>query len=94
MLVSYQIAGDKLVMTGPSGTGLDFRVQKNNQFGIIAISSVSEIEPYQTSPTIGAMTVVLVRRTKEFWMATMITGGAPVSIPDENDIVHGTCINK
>ena len=92
MLVNYQIAGDTLIQTWATGATHGFRIQKNNQFGIVAISAISEIEPNQTSPTIGAMTFVLARRTKEFWLATTVTGGG--NLPNENDILHGTCINK
>jgi hypothetical protein len=88
-LVSYQLAGNDLTQVWPSGTTSSFQVVQNNEYGLVGISSISEVEPNQAEPTVGAFTVVINRQTKEFWLATTIA-----KQPALNEIVHGPCVKK
>ncbi len=67
-----------------------FQVLQNNKYGLVGVSSISEIEPNQTSPTVGPMTIIIGKQTKEFWLTSAIVG-QPAAL---NEPVHGTCINK
>jgi hypothetical protein len=65
-----------------------YRILQNNDFGLVAASSISEIEEAQKDPTVGAFTVVINKRTGEFWLSTTIAGQAAVV----NQPVHGKCL--
>jgi hypothetical protein len=66
----------------------EYRMLENNQFGLVASSSISKIEPNQSEPSIGARTIVINKRTGEFLWSNLFLGE-----PDRvNSPVHGTCI--
>jgi len=90
MLVSYRVERDRITQIWPSGEESQFQLLQNNKYGLIGVSSISEIEANQRSPTVGAMTVLIGKQTKEFWLTSVIVG-QPVAA---NEPVHGTCINK
>jgi hypothetical protein len=48
-------------------------ILQNNDDGLVATSSISEIEESQRAPTVGAVTVVINEETGEFWWRTVIT---------------------
>lgn len=67
-----------------------YRILENNNYGVIAASSISEIKQGEVSPTVGAITVVINKGSGEFWMASAIAGvDAAVNQP-----VHGQCRNN
>jgi hypothetical protein len=53
-----------------------YRILQNNDFGLVAASSIAEIEEGQKGPTVGAYTVVINKGTGEFWLGTTIAGQA------------------
>ena len=63
---------------------------QNNEYGLIATSSISEIEQGQDKPTVGASTVVIDKTTNEFRWETIIMGVAP--LVGANTPVRGKCI--
>ena len=65
-----------------------YRVSENNGYGLVATSSISQIETGHQKATVGAATVVINKETGEFWWATAIAGQA-VAV---NQPVQGKCI--
>jgi hypothetical protein len=68
----------------------EYRILQNNQFGIVASSSISKIETNQnkTEPSIGARTLIINKRTDEFlWSILYLDEPDRVNAP-----VHGACI--
>jgi hypothetical protein len=65
-----------------------YRILQNNDYGLVAVSSIAEIEQGKQQPTVGAATVVIDKGTGEFWLATAIAGQPS----DVNQPVHGTCL--
>jgi hypothetical protein len=63
---------------------------QNNEYGLIATSSISEIEQGQDKPTVGASTIVIDKTTNEFRWETIIMGVAP--LVGANTPVRGKCI--
>lgn len=65
-----------------------YHIEKNNDFGIVAASSVSKIEQGHKEPTVGIVSIVINRMTGEFLWATAIAGQhAAVNQP-----AHGKCV--
>jgi hypothetical protein len=65
-----------------------YRIMQNNQFGIVASWSISTIERNNSSPSIGARTIVIDKRSGELlWSNTLL--GEPDKV---NEPVHGNCI--
>jgi hypothetical protein len=67
-----------------------FHIEQNNEYGIVATSSISEIEQGQTQPTVGAVSIVINKGTGEFWWVTAIAGQPAAA----NQPVHGKCIKE
>ena len=65
-----------------------YRIEKNNTYGIVATSSISEIEKGHKDPTVGAVSIVINKITGEFWWVTAIAG-QPAAV---NQPVQGKCI--
>jgi hypothetical protein len=66
----------------------EYQILQNNQFGIVASMSLSKIERDNTSPSIGARTLVINKRTGEFlWSNLFLDEPDHVNSPN-----HGTCI--
>lgn len=53
-----------------------YRIQKNNDYGIVATSSISGIELGHKEPTVGAVSIVINKMTGEFLWVTTIAGQA------------------
>ncbi|MGZ5028929.1 MAG: hypothetical protein ACXV9T_17245 [Methylobacter sp.] len=65
-----------------------YRIQKNNDYGIVATSSISEIEQGHKEPTVGAVSIVINKMTGEFWWVSTIAG-QPAAV---NQPGQGKCI--
>jgi hypothetical protein len=85
-VVSYQLSPPYLI---DEKFHDQYRILQNNDYGIVAALSISEIEQGHTKPTVGAITVVINKKTGEFWLATTIAGQAAVV----NQPLHGECTN-
>ena len=68
-----------------------FRIEQNNDYGLVAISSIAKIERGHKKPTVGAVSVVINKITGEFWWVSAITAGQP---PAVNQPAHGKCIKE
>jgi hypothetical protein len=66
-----------------------YRIEKNNDYGIVATSSISKIEQGHKDPTVGAVSIVINKMTGEFWWVSAIAAGQPATV---NQPVHGKCI--
>jgi hypothetical protein len=66
-----------------------YRIQRNNDYGIVATSSISTIEQGHKDPTVGAVSIVINKMTGEFWWVSAIATGQPATV---NQPVHGKCI--
>jgi hypothetical protein len=66
----------------------EHRILQNNQFGIIASWSISKIEPDHSTPSIGARTIIIDKRSGELlWSNTILGTSDQINAP-----VHGNCI--
>jgi hypothetical protein len=65
-----------------------YRILESNQYGVIAVWSISEIEPSNERPSIGAMTIVINKATGEYLRSNTI-----LDQPDKvNGPTHGKCL--
>lgn len=94
ILIGYKVIGDELLETFGSGTQDRFKLLQNNRYGLVGVSSISEIEPGQTRPTVGGSMVVIDRVTREFWFATTITGQPAPLTKFINQVGRGSCIKQ
>jgi hypothetical protein len=66
-----------------------YRIEKNNDYGLVATSTISKIEQGHKEPTVGAVSVVINKMTGEFWWVSAITAEQPAAV---NQPAHGKCI--
>lgn len=67
-----------------------YRILENNDYGLVAASSISQIEKGDKTPTVGVTTVVINKGTGEFWLSIILAGqGQSVNHP-----VHGKCLKS
>jgi hypothetical protein len=66
-----------------------YRIEKNNDYGLIAVSTISKIEQGHERPTVGAISVVINKITGEFWWVSAIAAGHPAAVIQP---AHGKCI--
>ncbi len=90
--VSFRFNKRELQLRWPNWAVVSLAIQKNNQYGVVAIRTFSELEPNETVPTVGAVCVVLNRMTHEFWLSDAMGG----TLPGVNltAIHHGACIEQ
>jgi hypothetical protein len=65
-----------------------YRLLQNNEYGVVAVSSISEIEKDQVKATIGGTLVVIDKATGEFWWSTTMAHPPLVGL---NQPVQGKC---
>ena len=65
-----------------------YRIEGNNDYGIVATSSISKIEQGHKEPTVGAISIIMNEKTGEFWWVSAIAG-QPAAV---NQPVQGKCI--
>ena len=68
-----------------------YRIEKNNDYGLVATSTISKIEQGHREPTVGAVSVVINKMTGEFWWVSAITSELPAAV---NQPAHGKCIKE
>lgn len=84
----FQLSPDGLVETTQAH---HFQIVENNDYGLIATRPISTIEQGQSTPTVGATTVVINRGTQEFWLAK----GSPGQFdPAIDPPIHGRCLKN
>jgi hypothetical protein len=88
-LVRFEVSPPDLIETKSHQR---YPILQNNNYGIVATSSISEIEEGQKDPTVGAATVVINKGTGEFWWGTTIAGMVPLMAREVNKPVHGKCL--
>jgi hypothetical protein len=66
-----------------------YRIEKNNEYGIVATSSISKIEQGHKDPTVGAVSIVINKITGEFLLVSAIAAEQPAAV---NQPAHGKCI--
>ena len=88
VLLSFELSPPELVETALFHE--HYRILQNNDYGVVAASSISIIHPGDTQPTVGAVTVVINKGTGEFWLATTIAGQPAAA----HEPVHGNCLKN
>jgi hypothetical protein len=84
-LIRYRITGNDFI---ESNLKERFQILQNNQDGLVATSSVAEIEPNQDRPTVGATTLIIDKRTGAFLLRSENAGSTGImTMP-----VRGTCL--
>ena len=84
IITRFEVAPSDLIEANFHQT---YRIQKNNDYGIVATSSISEIEQGHKEPTVGAVSIVN-KMTGEFLWVTAIAG-QPAAV---NQPVQGKCV--
>jgi hypothetical protein len=66
----FELSPPDLIDTSPSPlvVGRRYRILQNNEYGLVAALSISEIEEGQKDPTVGAVTVMIKKDTGDFWL--------------------------
>lgn len=85
-ITRFEVSPPDLIETNFHQT---YRIEKNNDYGIVATSSISEIEKGHQEPTVGAVSIVINKMTGEFWWVSAIAAGQPAAV---NQPAHGKCI--
>jgi hypothetical protein len=71
-----------------SDFGLHYRILQDNDFGLIAVWSIAEIEHGHAEPSIGTMTLVINKKS-----GALVRANALLDEPDAvNQPTHGRCI--
>lgn len=83
--LSFELSPPELVETALFHE--HYRILQNNDYGVVAASSISIIQPGDTQPTVGVVTVIINKGTGEFWLATTIAGQSAAA----HQPVHGNC---
>jgi hypothetical protein len=84
-LIRFQLAPPDLIETSH---GDHYRLLQNNEYGLVAVSSFSEIEKDQARPSVGGSLVVIDKATGEFWWSTTMAHPPAVGL---NQPVQGRC---
>jgi hypothetical protein len=67
-----------------------YRIEKNNDYGIVATSLISKIEEGHKEPTVGAVSIVINKITGAFlWVSAIAGAGQPDAV---NQPAHGWCL--
>jgi hypothetical protein len=86
MSVTYHLVNANLTQISSTGVSSNLQIMQNNQYGLVAISPISGIEQDQTTPTVGAITVVIEKQTKKFWLSTIVNDQ-----PNATTLYQGAC---
>jgi hypothetical protein len=90
ILLSLEVTGRRLIQTWASGIKHRYEIVRDNRYGLVAFSSISEIEAGQTGPTVGVSAVVISRTSREIWLSTVVAGQPR----EANEPAHGECVLK
>jgi hypothetical protein len=92
LMEEYAVSDHRLIVrSGVKSIGpFDYQILQDNEYGIVAVSSISAIEQGQTQPTIGAVSIVINKRTFE---ALWTTAWFDPTARGPSEIVRGACIH-
>jgi hypothetical protein len=73
-----------------------YRILLDNDYGLVATLSISEIEVADQKATVGAWTLVIDKETGEFLLSGAIAGTISGEVPPEwnHQPVHGKCLKN
>jgi hypothetical protein len=84
-LVRFQVSPPDLIDSAKSE---HYRILQNNDYGMVATKSWSEVQNGLKGPVVGARTVVIDEGTGEFWRA-MTSVSAQAAMVEQ---INGTCL--
>jgi hypothetical protein len=85
-LVRFEVSPSGLIET----TSRDqYRILQNNEYGLVATVSWSEMQEGLDGAVVGARTLVVNKGTGEFWWSMTAGGGGQPAIVNQ---LHGTCL--
>jgi hypothetical protein len=90
IITKYTLNGDFLV----DNKGIKYQVLKNNDYSIIAVSSVSEMGPADTQPSIGATTIIINLKNMHYNIAYLAMEGNQNSTAGGSQTANGDCIKN
>ena len=85
-LVRFEVSPPDLIDTANHE---HYRILQNNDYGLVATISWSELQNGLKSPVVGARTVVVDKGTGEFWWAMTSVSGAQVALAYQ---INGKCL--
>jgi hypothetical protein len=87
LIVQYRQRGGRLIA---DKTKTAYQILKNNEFGLVAISSTAQIdvELYQKDPTIAATVILIDKHSGEMLQATTVLGN------DGSEIGTAQCVHN
>ena len=84
-IIRFEVSPPNLIETNFHQT---YHIDKNNDYGIVATSSISEIEKGHKDPSVGAVSIIINKSTGEFlWISAIAGQSAAVNQP-----VQGKCV--
>jgi hypothetical protein len=86
--VSFEVSPPDLIDTAKDE---HYRIMQNNDYGLVATSSWSEVQSGLKSPVVGARTVVVDKGTGEFWWAMTSVSGTQVALAYQ---INGQCLKE
>jgi hypothetical protein len=84
-LVRFSVSPPDLIDTANEE---HYRILQNNEYGLVATTSWSEVQNGMKNPVVGARTVVVDKGTGEFWWAITSVSGAQVALAYQ---INGKC---
>jgi hypothetical protein len=81
----FEVSPPKLIEANFHQT---YNIEKNNDYGIVATLSISEIEKGHKDPTVGVVSIIINKTTGEFWWVSAIAGQAAAL----NQPIQGKCV--
>ena len=87
-LVRFEVSPPDLIN---SANHEQYRILQNNDYGLVATTSWSEVQSGLKSPVVGARTVVVDKGTGEFWWAMTSVSGTQVALAYQ---INGQCLKE
>ena len=85
-LVRFEVSPPDLIDTANHE---HYLILQNNDYGLVATTSWSEMQNELKAPVVGARTVVVDKKTGEFWWAMTSVSGAQVALAYQ---LNGKCL--
>ena len=86
-ITRFEVSSPDLIVAKSHQT---YRIEKNNDYGIVATSSIAKIEEGHKEPTVGAVSIVINKITGAFlWVSAIAGAGQPGAA---NQPAHGWCL--
>jgi len=86
-LITYNVSGHDLTRVGSTGEASHFQILENDEFGLVGVLLTSTRQPNQTAQTIGLSTIVIDKKTKDFWQTAILN-----TQPHDGKVEHGVCV--